>query len=176
MTMRLQAVLLCVFAVLASLFPFAARAQGEEYRLGAQDRVQVTVFNEPNLSGDFQVDGEGNVTLPLIGDVRVGGATIREAERAIADKLYPDYLLNPRVSVQVVNYRPFYILGEVKKPGSYQYAAGLTILQAVAMAGGFTYRARQSEITLLRTGERSQVSPNTVMLPGDIIEIPERYF
>ena len=154
----------------------AAFGQTEEYRLGAHDRIQVTVFNEPNLSGDFQVDGEGRVTLPLIGEVAVSGKTMGEAEQAIVDKLYPDYLLNPKVTVQVVNYRPFYILGEVKKPGSYPYVTGLTIIQAVALAGGFTYRARQSEMILVRAGERSRASPNTVILPGDIVEVPERFF
>lgn len=132
------------------LCPSPTWSQSVEYRLGPHDRIQVTVFNEANLSGDFEVNGEGKVTLPLIGEVAVGGTTVREAEQAVADKLYPDYLLNPRVSIQVTNYRPFYILGEVKKPGSYQYVTGLTVVQAVALAGGFTYRARQGEVTLLR--------------------------
>ena len=166
-----------LWLVLVPMFGLAGPAFAQvEYRLGAHDRVQVTVFNEANLSGDFEVNGEGKLTLPLIGEVGVGGMSVREAEQAISDKLYPDYLLNPKVSVQVTNYRPFYILGEVKKPGSYGYVTGLTVVQAVALAGGFTYRARQGEMVLVRAGERLKVSPSTVLLPGDIVEIGERFF
>ncbi|HXH25509.1 MAG TPA: polysaccharide biosynthesis/export family protein [Vicinamibacterales bacterium] len=152
------------------------RAQSVEYRLGAQDKIRVTVFNEPSLSGEFEVDGEGRVSLPLVGEVALGQMTLREAERAIAAKLHPDYLLNPKVSVEVTNYRPFYILGEVKQPGGYPYANGMTIMQAVALAGGFTYRARQNEMLIVRGGSRMRVAPETAVLPGDIIEVPERFF
>lgn len=163
-----------LYAVLVGISP--VQAQSVEYRLGPQDKIQVTVFNEPNLSGEFEIDGEGRVALPLIGVVTVGQMTLREAERAIADKLHPDYLLHPKVSIQVTNYRPFYILGEVKQPGSYPYANGMTVMQAVALAGGFTYRARESEMVIVRGGSRGQAGPNSAVLPGDIIEIPERFF
>src|SRR5690606_40796847 len=119
--------------------PCAESAGRVEYRLGPQDKIQVTVFNEPDLSGEFELDGEGRVALPLIGDVTVGGMTVRNAEQTIAAELYPDYLQNPKVSIQVTNYRPFYILGEVKEPGGYPYANDMTVIQAVALAGGFTY-------------------------------------
>src|SRR5690606_8384373 len=102
----------------------------------------VTVYGEPDLSGDFELDGGGKMALPLLGEVRVGDMTLREAEQAIAARLHPDYLIDPKVSIQVVNYRPFYILGEVKSPGSYPFVNGITVVQAVALAGGFTYRAR----------------------------------
>ena len=175
MLVRISLFALCLWLT-AALPTTRALASEDEYRLGTQDRVQVTVFNEPSLSGDFQIDGEGRITLPLIGEVAVRGLTLREAEQAVADKLFPDYLLNPKVTIQVLNFRPFYILGEVKRPGSYAYASGLTVIQAVALAGGFTYRARKSEVTLVRGGVRSVVGPGASLLPGDIIEVGERFF
>ena len=157
----------------------AAGAAGA-YRLGPQDQIVVTVFGQEDLSGDFQVDGEGRVSLPLIGDVRVGELTIRQAEAAVVDKLQPDYLRNPRVSIQVTNYRPFYILGEVKEPGGYPYVDGMTVVQAVALAGGYTYRADEDDVNIIRGGDRGRssetVRQGTSVMPGDIIEVPERFF
>lgn len=151
-----------------------------EYTLGAGDRVAVTVFRHDDLSGEFAVDGGGRITLPLIGQVLVLGLTAREVEKAIVRRLQPDYLKHPRVSVQVLTYRPFYIIGEVKQPGSYPYVAGLTVVQAVALAGGYTYRARQSRISIQRATDPSRakrrVEASDPVLPGDIVEVPERYF
>lgn len=165
-----------ILGVLVAAGADAAWGQGLEYRLGPQDRIRVTVFNEPDLSGEFELDGEGRLSLPLIGEVGVGRMTLRDAERAIAGKLHPDYLINPKVSVEVTNYRPFYILGEVKQPGSYPYANGITIVQAVALAGGFTHRARQGAMVIARSGARLRAAFDTAVLPGDIIEVPERFF
>ena len=171
---RFAAALAALLAALAGAD--AAWAQRVEYRLGPQDRIRVTVFNEPDLSGEFELDGEGRLSLPLVGEVVVGRLTLRDAERAIAGTLHPDYLINPKVSVEVTNYRPFYILGEVKQPGSYPYAAGITIVQAVALAGGFTHRARQGALVIARSGVRLRAAPDAAVLPGDIIEVPERFF
>lgn len=168
---------MCVGALLAGR---ADAASVGGYRLGPQDEIVMTVFGQEDLSGTFVVDGEGRVALPLVGDVEIGGMTIRQAEAAVADELRPDYLRNPRVSIQVTNYRPFYILGEVKEPGSYPYVDGMTVVQAVALAGGYTYRARQDDVMIVRggTGARSkeQARQETRVLPGDIIEVPERFF
>tara|TARA_R110002096_G_scaffold353484_2_gene546745 strand:- start:446 stop:979 length:534 start_codon:yes stop_codon:yes gene_type:complete len=158
----------------------AGAAERPLYRLGSGDRIIVTVFGQENLSGEFELDGEGRIALPLIGDVVLGQRTLREAEREIVGRLQPDYLVNPRVSIQVANYRPFYILGEVKQPGSYAFVNGMTVVQAVAIAGGYTYRARQSRVSIQRATdpERRQrpAGPDTVVLPGDIVNVPERYF
>lgn len=157
-----------------------AAAEQPVYRLGSGDRIIVTVFGHEDLSGEFALDGEGRIALPLVGDVAVGRLTLREAADRVADRLRPDYLVDPRVSVQVANYRPFYILGEVKQPGSYPYVNGLTVVQAVAIAGGYTYRARQSRVSIQRAqagdGEQEPAAPDTVVLPGDIVNVPERYF
>jgi protein involved in polysaccharide export with SLBB domain len=116
-----------------------------EYTLGAGDLAAVTVFRHDDLSGEFEVDGAGRITLPLLGQLPALGYSTRQVEAAITAKLQPDYLLNPSVSVQVLSYRPFYIVGEVKQPGSYPYVNGMTVIQAVALAGGFTYRAKKDK-------------------------------
>ncbi len=160
--------------------PGAAAQVRAEYALGAGDRIAVTVFRHQDLSGEFDVDGAGRVTLPLIGQMDVLGLTAPEVETAVTARLMPDYLKNPRVSVQVLTYRPFYIIGEVKQPGGYPYVSGLTVVQAVALAGGFTYRAKPNEMLIQRAGdpsrEKRRVGQTDPVLPGDIIEVPERFF
>lgn len=170
----------CLILAVSVMFAFPAQAQGPEYRLGAGDQLKVTVFGHENLSGEFEVNGAGQISMPLIQLVQVAGLTVQEAERVIAGKLKPGYLKNPRVSVSVLNYRPFYIIGEVNKPGSYAYVNGMTVLNAIALAGGFTYRAKKSKVKIIRADdpeeEKRSTSPDTPVLPGDIIEVPERYF
>lgn len=168
-----------VCAVLLLLAVSPAVAQEVDYRLGSGDQLRITVFGHEDLSGEFEVGSDGRISLPLIGDVRALQLTLRELEGAITAKLKPDYLINPQLSVEVVNYRPFYIIGEVKNPGSYAYVGGMRVVNAVAMAGGFTYRAREAELLITRaagSGEKESVGQNTYVLPGDVIEVPERFF
>ena len=150
------------------------------YRLDSGDRIRVTVYGHEDLSGEFELDSEGKVSLPLIRDVTASGLTIGELEQAITDKLSPDFLKHPKVSIEVLNYRPFYILGEINDPGSYAYVNGMTLLKAVALAGGYTYRARTSKVTITRTVKDSQLqiraTADTLVMPGDVIEVPERFF
>ncbi len=150
------------------------------YKLGSGDRVKVTVFGHDDLSGRFLVGGNGDVALPLIGKVRAGGLTVTEFEARVVDALMPDYLKNPRVSVEVLNYRPFYIIGEVKKPGSYPFVNGMTVVNAIALAGGYTYRARENKIFVTRATDPKNVKRPadhaTPIRPGDVIEVPERFF
>lgn len=150
-----------------------------EYVLDTGDQVKVVVFGHTDLSGQFVVSSTGAVAMPLIGEVGAKGRTLRQLESAIIKKLKPDFLKNPQVSAEVVNYRPFYIIGEVKNPGTYPYVNGMRILNAVAIAGGFTYRAREKEMMITRSkggGKPQRVSPNTKVLPGDVVEVLERYF
>jgi len=165
---------------LASPWPTWAVAQTAGYRLGSGDKLRITVFNEKDLSGDFDVNDQGLVALPLIGQVKVGGLTITEAQELITQRYGKDYLVNPRVNVEVLNYRPFFILGEVKNPGSYPYVNGMTVLNAVALAGGYTPRANRNNITVKRAsnpqGSEVEVQEDTVVLPGDVIRIHERFF
>lgn len=150
------------------------------YRLGSGDRVHIIVFGQNSLTGDYQVDGSGMLQFPLIGQVHAGGMTAAELQQAIMSKLSPDYIRNPSVSVEVMNYRPFFIVGEVNKAGSYPYVSGMTVLSAVALAGGFTYRAKDNEykISRIENGQRVTLGANndTPVFPGDIITIPERFF
>lgn len=159
-----------------------ARVEAEriEYRLGSGDQVRVIVFGEQGLSGEFFVDGGGRVSMPLIGEVQAGGRTIPEFEQAVVASLSEGYLNDPRVSVEVMNFRPYYILGEVEVAGEYPYTDGLTIMNAVATAGGFTYRANTRIVHVKRAGETEFVQmPLTAITPvhpGDTIRIAERFF
>jgi len=152
----------------------------EAYRLGAGDRLRVIVFGEPDLSGEFEVDGSGAFSIPLIGQLDAFQLTVRELERAIVVKLKQGYLLDPRVSVEVMNYRPFYIVGEVKEGGEFPFVSGMHALKAVAIAGGYTYRANTQRVYITRKGSAEEIempaSQGTAIYPGDVIRIPERYF
>jgi polysaccharide export outer membrane protein len=151
------------------------------YRLGPGEKVRLTVFRHTDLSGEFDLDGEGFLAMPLVGEILGAGLTARELETEIETRLKAGgYLVNPQVSVEVLNYRPFYIIGEVNNPGSYQYVNGMTVINAVALAGGFSYRADQDDIIITRGGSEGRkiddVKPDTPVLPGDIVEVTERFF
>jgi polysaccharide export outer membrane protein len=164
----------------AQAAPAPATDSISAYTLGSGDKIRVTVFGHEDLSGEFEVDGSGNISLPLIRNVKAEGLTVRQLEQSISERLSPDYLINPSVSVEVLNYRPFYIYGEVTKPGSYPFVNGMTVVNAVAMAGGFTYRARTGSVRIVRAGDPQRkpvdADKDTPVMPGDIIEVPERYF
>ncbi|WP_404379142.1 polysaccharide biosynthesis/export family protein [Caenispirillum salinarum] len=177
----MRAVLLRIILIAAVLWLLPGGAEADAaraYRLGASDALRVTVFDEPDLSGTFSVDGGGRLALPLIGEVRVGGLTLEEAEARIVARLADGYLKHPRVALEVANYRPFYILGEVRNPGQYPYAEGMTVMKAVALAGGFTYRADEDDVEITAAGapQARDVPPDTAVMPGDTIRIGERFF
>jgi protein involved in polysaccharide export with SLBB domain len=152
----------------------------EGYQLGAGDKVRVVVFGEDNLGGDYDVDGTGMVRLPLIGQVKAGGLTVRSFEEEIKTKLDDGFMKDAKVSVAVVTYRPFYIIGEVNKPGEYPYVNDMSILNAIALAGGYTYRANDTEVYIQRNGQSKEESfpadQTTKVQPGDIVRVPERFF
>jgi polysaccharide export outer membrane protein len=163
-----------------SLIGPAAATQAGEIKLEAGDKLRVTVFGEDKLSGDYQVNTAGYVALPLAGSVKVAGMTGPETERALEQRFKGPYLRAPRVTVEVLTFRPFYVLGEVQKPGEYPFRTGLNVLSAIAIAGGGTYRANTSKVMIQRSGstefrEYSQ-SPSVPIMPGDLIRVPERYF
>ena len=148
-----------------------------EYRLGAGDQVRITVFNEPDLTGPYTVGSQGTIAYPLVGNIRAGGLTVPEFTEALQTAL-ATYVRAPNVSVEVTNYRPFFILGEVQRPGTYPYSASLTVPNAVATAGGFTYRANRNRVFIRHANENVERSyPLTVatpVLPGDTVRIGER--
>ncbi|MBO9557450.1 MAG: polysaccharide export protein [Caulobacter sp.] len=151
-----------------------------DYKLGSGDKVRLTVYGEPSLSGEFFVSSSGMTSLPLIGDVKAAGLTVREFQDAVQKALSDGYLRDPRVAAEVLNFRPFYILGEVMKPGTYPYTSGLTVLNAVATAGGYTYRAEKKTVYIKHDGQTSEtkmpLEPSTTVAPGDTIRIGERFF
>ncbi|WP_433909984.1 polysaccharide biosynthesis/export family protein [Sphingomonas yabuuchiae] len=151
-----------------------------DYKLGVADKVRIIVFNEDTLSGEFTVSDSGVLSLPLIGDVKAIGRTPREVIKDIETKLADGYLRQPRVSMDVLTYRPFYILGEVSKPGEYPYSNGLSALNAVARAEGFTYRANKKKIFIKRFGETAEreykLDSGVTIYPGDTVRVGERYF
>ena len=161
------------------LFPLIALGS-DSHQLGAGDKLKITIFDEPDLSGEFELDGAGGVALPLIGQMQALDLSPRELEKRIEAKLLDGYLLRPRVSIEVLSYRPFYIMGEVNQPGSYPYRAGLNVLNAAALAGGFTYRADEGDIEISREaaagGGRFEAAPQTEIMPGDVIRVKERLF
>ncbi|MEM7327213.1 MAG: polysaccharide biosynthesis/export family protein [Pseudomonadota bacterium] len=158
----------------------AERERAGEYRLGTDDEVRVTVFGHDDLSGQFIVSNAGTVSLPLIGEVDAAGLTIPEFITATETKLSEGYLREPRVSAQVLNFRPYYILGEINQPGEYPYSTDLTVLKAIATAGGFTYRANKREVMIKEIDENSErkilLTPNTDIQPGDTVRVLERFF
>jgi polysaccharide export outer membrane protein len=158
----------------------SAPAKLNDYRLGAADKIRVLVYNEPNLSGEFIVSSDGSLSLPLIGDVVAAGRTTDQIRQEIEQRLAAGYLRAPQVSIDVLEYRPFFILGEVNKPGDYPYTADLTVMKAVATANGFTYRADQKHVWLKHAGETKEekytITSDLPLQPGDTIRIGERYF
>ena len=157
----------------------ATRLAAPAYTMDSGDRLRVVVFRHEDLSGEFEVDGTGTFSMPLIGNVDAVGLTARQLEERIAERLRDGYLVDPQVSIEVLNYRPFFILGEVNQAGQFPYASGMTVLNAVALAGGFTFRAKEDAITVQRGGSNAPevvVTPDTPVLPGDIVRVPERFF
>jgi polysaccharide export outer membrane protein len=157
------------------------RSAQSAYQLAPGDKVKITVFNEPDLSGEFQVNDSGHVALPLAGEVPAVDKTIPEFKAEVAKILRGRFVKNPRVAIEVTNYRPFNVIGEVRNAGQYSYRPGLTVQDAVAMAGGYTYRANTRTLYVRRVNAGGEDTIQTdgdraLVLPGDNIRVPERYF
>ena len=144
------------------------------------EKIKVTVFGENNLSGDYVIDPGGFVSLPLAGTIKASGKTKLVLERELAKKFRGEFLRDPKVTVEVVEFRPFYVLGEVAKPGEYPYRGGINVMSAIAVAGGQTYRASNSTVIVQRAGETTtrelSLSASVLIYPGDLIQVPQRYF
>ena len=168
----------------ASLAPVAVAApvilHDPAYRLDAGDRLRIVVFGQEGLTNSYSVDAAGVVTLPLIGSVPARGATPAQLAAAITSRLQSGFIREPYVAVEIEAYRPFFILGEVAAPGQYPYVPNMTAEAAVAIAGGFTPRARRNVVTITRNNPMGQArivaSPNAPLSPGDTITIGERWF
>jgi polysaccharide export outer membrane protein len=149
-------------------------------QLAPGDKVRVIVYGEDKISGEYQIDSSGSLSLPLAGTVQAAGLTKPELEQELTKHLKSQYLRNPKVTVDVVSFRPFYVLGEVAKPGEYQFRSGLNVLSAIAIAGGATYRANNSKVLIQRSGATEVTeypqSPTVLVMPGDVVRVPERFF
>ena len=152
----------------------------QPYRLDSGDRLRITVFEQTGLSNTYTVDQAGYISFPLIGQVPARGRTMTEVEKAIAQKLQQGFLRDPDVTIEVDRYRSIFVMGEVGQPGQYSYVPGMTIQNAVAIAGGFTARANQRDIDVTRkiNGEvmTGRVSISNPLLAGDTIYVRERFF
>ncbi|WP_420403083.1 polysaccharide biosynthesis/export family protein [Nisaea sp.] len=184
---------LAVFAVLGLCLALAACASSEvdelpppstptiaEYRLVAGDRVAVKVFGHEELSAIVDIAEDGMLELPLVGKVEARGKTALELRALVTEIVDRKFVIDPKVDIAIARYQPFYVLGEVNTPGSYDFVLGLNMRKAVAEAGGFTRRAAKSQVLLTRRTEHGQtvrdVSLDTSVYPGDVIEIKRRWF
>lgn len=162
--------------------PPAPQGTAGPYRLGPEDQVRVTVFNDPRLTGEFRISDAGGLSLPLIGTIPAAGRTTGEVEQAIMAEMRNQNLFrDPNVAVEVITYRPIFVLGMVERGGQFPYQPGMTVLSAVAVAGGFNYRALRDYVSLTRLGEDGQpreyrATPQTLVLPGDVVTVFERRF
>lgn len=181
--MRGALITLCCVLLLASctnvLPPQLPTADKGPYRLDSGDKVRVIVYGESSLSTEYTVGDNGTIAFPMIGDIKARSQTVEELQKQIKGGL-KSVLVNPSVSVEISQYRPFFIVGEVGKPGEYAYSTGMNVLTAVAMAGGFTVRADENRLTVVRKkdGQPAEWSANRLseLQPGDLVVIPERFF
>lgn len=154
----------------------------EDYTLGAGDRIKLTVFNEPSFSGEYGVSDNGAIALPLVGLIDLKGKTIKAAQDLIQAQLADGYINAPQVSIEVIKYRPYYIYGEVVHAGEFPFVSGMSVQQAIAAAGGYSYRAAKRYVLIRRSGNavenklKFKENPVISILPGDTIRVDERHF
>lgn len=157
-----------------------AAGPGPRYTLDSGDRLRIVVYGQEGLTNSYAVDAGGNVTMPLIGSVKARGLTSAELSAAVAGRLRQGFIREPHVAVEVEAHRPFFILGEVTVPGQYPFVPNMTVETAVAIAGGFSPRAKREGVTLSRTVQgqmfRGQIPVTYPIQPGDTIVINERWF
>ena len=174
--LKVVKLILSLFLILLSIIP-DAHAQNA-YILGAGDKIEIKVYGQEDLFTEALLGNSGTINYPFLGEIKVAGLTTEQLEKLITKGLKGDYLISPNVDAQVVEYRPFYIHGEVKKPGAYPYQPGMSINQAVALAGGLTERASKDKISLFKEGNKQSItaSLSSNVSPGDTITIEQRFF
>lgn len=182
--MKINVISLFSLIFFTFMFGTAAAQQGNlsmsQYQLGSGDRVSINVFGQEDLSMEVRLPDVGTINYPFLGEIKLVGMTAAEVEQLIYDGLLGDYLVNPSVSVSIIEYRPFFIDGEVKRPGGYPYQPGLSVNKAAALAGGYTERAARDKITVVREKDGQTfeftVTVSDMIQPGDIITINQRFF
>lgn len=153
---------------------------GTDYRFAAGDQLRITVFGNPDLTGTFAISATGNLSYPLVGEIPALGLTANELTEQLSQRLRDGYVRNPRIAIEVAAYRPFFILGEVTRPGSYPYTANLTVHNAIATAGGWTPRANRNRVFIKHANDETEqayrLQSDTPVAPGDTVRIGERWF
>ena len=172
-------------AALCGLFFLASAllntsAYADLYTLGPGDTININVFQEPDLSLESKISYNGTIDYPLIGELKMKGLTLAEAESLLDKKLRGDYLIDPQITISIVSYRPFFVNGAVKQPGRFEYQPGMTVRRAVVIAGDFTDRASRSKIYIIKEGQSSdsqrKVKQDEPIGPGDTITVKESLF
>lgn len=164
-----------------ALFTIPAQAQTDDYTLNAGDSIRIYVYGENDLTFDSLLIGQnGRISYPFLGELKVAGRTASEVQETLIEGLKPDYLVDPRISVSVVKYRPFFVNGEVKRPGGVAFQPGLTLRKAISLAGGFTDRANKKEMLVIVDSDASlkeqKVGLDYRVRPGDIITVQDTFF
>ncbi|KHK93230.1 polysaccharide biosynthesis/export family protein [Novosphingobium malaysiense] len=151
-----------------------------QYRLSAGDALQLDVFREEAFSGEYTISDEGTISLPMVGSVQAAGKTLGQLRRELAETLRQDYVRDARINLEILNFRPIYILGEVQKPGEYAFSERMSVHGLVAKAGGFTYRANEKVVFIRHADEAEEkaykLTSGAAVLPGDTVRIDQRYF
>ncbi|WP_440905377.1 polysaccharide biosynthesis/export family protein [Catenovulum sp. SX2] len=163
-------------ALLLSLLCWQFSCIANDYKLGVGDQIQILVYEEADLTIETTINDNGQINFPFLGNIMVVGKTPQQVQTLIANGLKGDYLLHPVINVSVVSYRPFYIHGEVKKPGAYPYQPGLNVDQAIALAGGLTDRASEKKITIKSEQESLSGQLSSTISPGDTVTIKQSFF
>tara|TARA_B100000085_G_scaffold247292_1_gene241569 strand:- start:135 stop:890 length:756 start_codon:yes stop_codon:yes gene_type:complete len=155
--------------------------QNASYKLGSGDKIKITVYGENDLSATYLVNEEGYISFPLINEIKVKNKTIFDVKDLLVAALSKGYLIDPSISIEVAEFRPIYVMGEIKSPGSYNFVADMSVRNAIALAGGFTYRVKQDDILITREimgkgKQQIELGPDDRVLPGDVIQVEERFF
>jgi protein involved in polysaccharide export with SLBB domain len=179
---RFLCIMFFLFAAACATSPsrVALRAPDYVYQLGQGDKVKVSVFGEDQLTGEYLVNGNGDISFPLLGPIKAAGRSVEELRTDLQGQLGKEYIRDPKVTVDIVNYRSVFILGEVAQPGEFAFSERLTVYALVAKAGGFTYRANQKSAYIRHEDQRGEtqyiLESATAVRPGDTVRIGQRIF
>ncbi|WP_337840970.1 polysaccharide biosynthesis/export family protein [Rheinheimera sp.] len=175
----MQQLVVLIVALCFSWSSWVVAQEDASYLLGPGDKIIIQVIGEPELTIETQLTDSGKINYPFLGEITAKGLTIKKLEGLVYNGLKGDYFVEPNVFVGIVEYRPFFIHGEVKQPGGYPYKPGMTVNQAVALAGGMTERASREKIFITREASKSRqenANLNTKVNPGDTVTIEQRFF
>jgi len=172
-----------VSGILLLVCSFLCQAEPGHYKMGAGDLINISIYDEPDLSLEVRIGLSGQISFPLLGDVEVSGLSPKALEQKLTSGLKGPYLIDPSVTVSIVEYRPFYITGEVEKPGSYAFHPGLTVDKAITISGGFTERASKGSIFVMQDQlgsdekkQKKEVELFNTIQPGDVLTVEQSFF